>query len=424
MPALTAALTPRGPPRGAAGSPCSSSGSRSSTREPAGSPCRTPQDAPWRERPERRPRVSLSDWYGRPSTDDDDLAERSDRSASPAKRGSGGSPDTSPTKRCKLDSLEGELPRYFIGDDPDQDAAGDRAAAELRTVVRSLCAGYFESHVSPVLQYVQQAQERLNVQLLELRAGLEAAIEDRVAKAAACRPEHCGVATLVRLQELATAVQKKPDAGTVPTVVQLREVAVAVEGQLQEVAGAVEARVEELAAVVQRKADLDGVPTRDEVSALRAEVQEARATADAASAAAEKSGVKRVQVLVAAAGASFGKQLRELREQVQELRQDLPPHERWPGRVLGSGPLSDAGSEAGSAAESAARSIPGSAAGSVAGLGSEEMAELKKVQAIVTAASTVFTRDLRNLRGQVREVSGEMVKMKGLLGVEPESRPP
>ncbi|CAE8609835.1 unnamed protein product, partial [Polarella glacialis] len=104
------------------------------------------------------------------------------------------------------------------------------------------------------------------------------------------------------------------------------------------------------------------------------------------------SDLRKIQLVIAAAGARFDKQLKELRQQIKHLQQEgvsaenlgadfasagaspvksslgaAPGGEnRWPGRVLGSGPPSEAGSDAGSYTGSMAGSMAGSVVGGLA----------------------------------------------------------
>lgn len=75
------------------------------------------------------PRKSLSDWYKSSASVSDD--EHSQPST-----------PKSPAKRCKL------VPKtdFFIGHESESE--DDRVPAEMRQLIRSLCAEYFETHVS------------------------------------------------------------------------------------------------------------------------------------------------------------------------------------------------------------------------------------------------------------------------------------
>merc|ERR1712079_260752 len=66
-----------------------------------------------------------------------------------------------------------------------------------------------------------------------------------------------------------------------------------------------------------------------------------------------------------------------------------------------------------------AGSFTGSMAGSTVSLGPEDKAELKKIQTIVGAAGTAFSKDLREMREQLRALLAEMNKVKERLGLPP-----
>eukprot|EP00928_Gymnodinium_smaydae_P031677 TRINITY_DN23174_c0_g1_i1.p1 TRINITY_DN23174_c0_g1~~TRINITY_DN23174_c0_g1_i1.p1 ORF type:complete len:450 (+),score=117.72 TRINITY_DN23174_c0_g1_i1:56-1405(+) len=333
-------------------------------------------------------------------------------------------------------SMSGGLEQlsYFIGDDiSSPGAAGE--AAEVRTAIKGVCAEYFECHISPVLRFVQQAQEQFNCQLRDFRTALDHKTEaqeqfsrqlsdlrialDRKAEAdtvlsrqsiveivageASRRSEHNGVSTLVKLQELSAAVQRKADAALVPTMTQLKALSALVEqkANAKDVASTT-AQVDELA-----KMRAAGGESND-FTALRQRVDELARTLQQKAEGQESK--DQLRVLVAAAGARFDRQLRDLKQKIHELQKESR-EERWPGRVLGGGgPGSDAGSDAPSMPDSVAGSLTGSIAGST--YGPEERAELRKIQAVVGAAGTAFTRDLRELRRQVQECKGELMKLK------------
>merc|ERR1711920_551098 len=159
-----------------------------------------------------------------------------------------------------------------------------------------------------------------------------------------------------------------------------------------------------------------GDSLKEEVRALREECAGAKAASVVANSGIEKSDVKKLQTVVAAAGVRFDKQLQELRQSVRDMQSKMGSTapmagNLWPGRVLESGPNSDAGSDA--ASQSA--SLTGSLAGSARSFDPEASAEFKKMQAVVGAAGTVFYRDLRELRKDVHEVREQMTSLKGVL---------
>jgi len=299
------------------------------------------------------------------------------------------------------------------------------------------------------------------------------------------------VSTQVLLKEMSAAIQRKADAGNVATLQQVNRLAAQVDqkanakdvptaSQIAQLTALISqaggegtsmplsptgsdgplnnARIEQLTAAVEAKASAADVnATLKQVQALHADLRELRhqqrgttaaavapATAAAAAAgaaagtAAERSmEVKKVQVVVAAAGQRFDKQLRELRRELRELREECGANKelqssrlnedgsaesarglddaRWPGRKL---------SDSRAPSDFDTGSLTGSLAGSQGGwstLGPEEKAELKKIQAVVGAAGTAFTRDLRDIREQLRALLAEQNTVKERLGMPPAS---
>lgn len=346
--------------------------------------------------------------------------------------------------------------------------------SEHGLAMKGICANYFETHVSPVLRYMGQSQEHLSTQLQDLRAAVER-------KANSAPVGALSLNEFEDLRYIRVALQQKADITEVPSLREFEDLVAkvsAVQTSLSSVAGETSSssgvstvrRLTKLAEDIQRKADSSAVPTRadlnnvmleqkahlkdvatlartevgklrDELEVLRGEIVKEKAegksghrrasdpvvgdgqgggTGDAAGvspAPVDRSEIKRIQVIVAAAGARFDKQLRELRQQVRELRaQPLASvDERWPGRSLGPSESfkdPDACSDVGSVVESDA----GSYAGSIAGLGPEEKAELRKIQAVVGAAGTAFSKELRDVRGQLRELHTGLRGLKEQLG--------
>lgn len=357
-----------------------------------------------------RSRPSLSDWYTRPEDDEageDNVSGKETGSTQESSIGFLGTPTGkpfsplfSPSKRIRPSDDEFQQSNYFIGDqasfesDRASAVSGPRGNADSEIFVRGLCAVYFENHVSPVLRSLQQAQESINSQLSDIRLQLarkaEAqetvsveTVEELVAKEVARRSEASDSAVLRQLQELVAVVERKVDADDVTRL------------------------KEEVAAL---RAD------NAQAATVAAESSSARPSVPAAAATSDRTEVKKLQVLVAAAGSRFEKQLQELRRQVCDIQSKTggtaqSNENLWPGRVLGSGPVSDAGSDTGSAAAS----LTGSLAGSTRSLEGEDGAELKKMRAVVGAAGTVFYKDLRDLRKDVHEVREQMVGLKGVL---------
>eukprot|EP00931_Biecheleriopsis_adriatica_P103679 TRINITY_DN78482_c0_g1_i1.p1 TRINITY_DN78482_c0_g1~~TRINITY_DN78482_c0_g1_i1.p1 ORF type:complete len:463 (-),score=135.22 TRINITY_DN78482_c0_g1_i1:14-1402(-) len=352
---------------------------------------------------------------------------------------------------------------YFIGDRDAEDvsitSSPATATVELTTALRGLCSEYFEHHVSPLLRAVQQAQEQHFTQLQDLRLGLERKadlqavpslkqLQDLVSGEVARRSDQTGVGALVRLQELSAALQKKADSSSVPTLAQFKLLSAKVEQKADCEDALRPAAVEDLIDAAQQKASSDLQPSMQRLTDLTASLQsqadahavelarlraECPCTEPGGEASSKGAGeeVKKVQLLVAAAGARFDKQLKELRQQVKALQtekeQRVPEPSavelaagpsgdtRWPGRQLSnSPPASEVGSDTGSAVGSVAGSLAGSV---VAGLGPEDRAELKKIQTVVLAAGTAFSKDMRTVRKEMREVQDDLLRLKELVGL-------
>jgi hypothetical protein len=135
--------------------------------------------------------------------------------------------------------------------------------------------------------------------------------------------------------------------------------------------------------------------------------------------------MKKMQVLIAAAGARFEKQLKDVRQQIQELKKQNPQApddgnsfgERWPGRVLNSPKAPSEDDDVTDDARSLSGSIADSMAYSVTGLSQEERAELKKMQTVVAAAGSAFSREMKAVKGQMHDLRGDVVKLKQQLGL-------
>lgn len=486
---------PKGPPNGAPpqkGAPSGSPPQTAPQGSPSGPPPRkgpdaSPKDSPNGSPPEKAPRCStgsrksLSDWYGGGSD-----CGNSPREGSPPKKSrkepsgdyfiggddseDGGSPGRRATAPGELLMTPRGLPR--------RGGAGEAS-------VRSLCAAYVEEAVAPTLRRLEQAQEQLAAQLrgdapsawLEelvareaerttlaqlrtLSAALEGSLDPHVMSFAEKR-------TLFGAQESPVGGEASPATGQLAAMaVSIRKALAPAEERGDPGAQArklVEDSQAKLRGEVDALVEASQAKQRGEFDALRADLKKVqlllaaagqrfdkidrqlvsgeRPDAPAAEKPAEKVGaeksseMRKMQIVVAAAGARFDKQLREVRQQVKELRDSVRESgspgavgERWPGRVLGGAPspMSDAASEAGrsdtgslagsvtSCHQSLSGSICGSACGSV--LGAEELAEIKRIQAIVGAAGTAFTREMRDMRNQVSEMRKEMRGMQEALG--------
>lgn len=319
-------------------------------------------------------------------------------------------------------------------------------------------SGDLESGDSLVLRSVQRAHVELDRQLQDLRAAMErkanaedittpAQVEHLVTKlTAASRAETARedrVATHVKLKELSVALQRKADVGSVPTHAQLR----AISAELRTKANAKDIptaeHVADLAvalvsgARVAPGACLGPAAPEPEVAAMREELLAVKVRlADAApdSWAGGWSELRKLQLVVAAAGARFERQLCEVSRRVQSLEgEPLGIGGRWPGCVLPrlSGiadhsaadlapcrawepppSTSDVDSDFGSMPVS---SRTESYASSSAGMSPEERAELRRLQAVVGAAGRTFLREMRDLRRHVKELDGELLSVKKLL---------
>jgi hypothetical protein len=379
--------------------------------------------------------------------------------------------------------------------------------------LRGVCSNYFENHVSPVLKYIQQSQERLDKRMDDVTQKLQSASESLQQKPnrdevpsmsdveAALSKNGRGsdkpvinVTVLSRLQELSTMVQKKADASEISRLtalveqkatvtrknsdsvanVSMENFSTLVDQKLDSIreplrkqctelleridalAGAIDSKaeskdvptleqwqrlekdvqsssstmmqIEELAAQMDKvvlslgnKADSKDVPSLIQWKRLEKDVEGISSTPASPKSSGEKSDLKKIQMLVAAAGARFDRQLKELRQQVRELKETSPirqvgdsqvEDERWPGRVIRESTDDDVHSEIGRIPQSDCGSIPDSLAGSVTGLGPEERAELKKVQAVVGAAGTAFSKEIRELKKQLNVLNAEIVGLK------------
>lgn len=321
---------------------------------------------------------------------------------------------------------------FFIGDGDDDEH--HRTTVDLSVAVRGLCMEYFEHHVSPLLRSLQSTTEHQQQKLQELQSLIGQDLRETVAVEVARRNEQNAVSTLVRLQEISTSLQKKADANSVPTMSQWQALTAKVEkagvsggdDALKQLT-TMESRLTE--AVTQ--AENNHQSLQEKVAAIQEELRQfARDEATKP----EKHSVQaldnnfgaelhKVKALVAAAGANFNKQIRELKSQVKTLREEsVQPmslgsdslEERWPGRGVSQGPASDAGSEQMSDVGSVTASLAGSV---VAGMAPEEKAEMKKMQVIVSAAATTFSKEIKEVRKHIREVQDDLSRIKGMAGL-------
>jgi len=419
--------------------------------------------------------------------------------------------DRRPSKsRAQTDGVLLKSPRKGID---HRSMSSDQMDQLSMTTFRGICGEYFDSNVSPVLRFVQQAQEQLHTQVQDLRGALERkadatrvpSLDDfgslkknilsceemfgRQASPSDVVPpsprfesadgDSRSVKLLVRLQELSAALHKKADVGNVPTLAQFKKLSTTVDQKanvkdVEDLRLAIQGssassgdncsdtsllpHVQQFYSALEQKANVADVATSQHLSLLRSDLEtlktkcaapastpvgevatqaaldslrtdlkalEAKCTTSAPASSAttggDKADMKKMQVIVAAAGARFDKQLRELRQQVKDVRQDCigvstdgtaVDENRWPGRVIG--PPSLSGRPESEDALSDAGSISASVLGSVAGstFGPEERLELKKIQTVVAAAGTAFSRDMKDVRKQVQQLRAELTALQ------------
>lgn len=379
----------------------------------------------------RRNRNSLSDWYGRPEADADDTPDMSDsecddrcddQSDSPSKR------LFSPTKRA--------ITEFCIGDDsdagsvasprkrlaamtPDKTPAGGRSTlaspqeatinTAMMTILRGICADYFENNVSPILRYVQQTQDQIITQLKEVTDTLGekanrrdvielAEVEQVAARAAASRAssDDAKVAMQVRLEQIASTMNQKAHANNVPTLAQ-----------------------HSLKANNKEQAELEGrVKTaEDKVANLTEELRGLKK----AEVPTQPADLMKLKAAFVATGRQYERQLKKMQERMEKCEEQClgkDVGERWPGRKLDSASAASVHSctpslvpSLNSDNDSDRLSLGASALGSQS-LEPEEKAELKKIRSIVSAAGNVFSRDMHDVKKQVSQMRAELLEVK------------
>lgn len=320
---------------------------------------------------------------------------------------------------------------FFIGDGEEEDH--HRATVDLSTAVRGLCTEYFEYHISPLIRSIHNTTEHQQLQLQELQKLVGQDLRETVAVEVARRNEQNTVSTLVRLQEISASLQKKADITSVPTMSQWKALNARIEkadvgDQANESLKQLNELEERLSSAMS-KADGNHQSLQEKVEAMEKDLQKLarpeeipkrlQATDDTFGAELHK-----VKALVAAAGANFNKQIKDLRQQVKGLREETTQasgpvglgslEERWPGRGVSNGPPSDAGSEQCSDVGSVTASLAGSV---VAGMAPEEKAELRKMQVVVSAAATTFSKDIKEVRKCLGEVQADLSNLKAMAGL-------
>lgn len=322
---------------------------------------------------------------------------------------------------------------FFIGDGDDDEH--HRATVDLSVAVRGLCMEYFEHHVSPFLRSLQSTTEHQQQKLQELQSLVGQDLRETVAVEVARRNEQNAVSTLVRLQEISTTLQKKADANSVPTMSQWQALSARVDKA--GVSGGDDA-VKQLSTMESRlieavtQAESNHQSLQEKVEAIQEELQQLARPDEVGKPEKQVQALDinfgaelhKVKALVAAAGANFNKQIRELKSQVKTLREEAVAapmslgsdglEERWPGRGVSQGPGSDAGSEQMSDVGSVTASLAGSV---VAGMAPEEKAEMRKMQVIVTAAATTFSKEIKEVRKHIKEVQDDLSRIKGMAGL-------
>eukprot|EP00439_Symbiodinium_sp_Y106_P023166 s2316_g2.t2 len=335
---------------------------------------------------------------------------------------------------------------YFIGDgDADSEEAERRTTVDLSVAVRGpeksavfpgLCSEYFECHVSPLLRSLQNTTEQHQLRLQELQDLVGKDLRETVAVEVARRNEQNAVSTL----EISASLQRKADSGSVPTLAQWKALSskidqkAVVDQEARDQLRAAETRLtselaktDSMQQTLQEKVATLQRDLQQHAEALRAELArsseaELRKKVQAGDSEVATSELQKVKALVAAAGANFNKQIKELRQQVKALREEGVASlsgtgglddRGWPQREPPS-PRSDAGSERLSEVGSVAASLAGSV---VAGMAPEEKAELKKMQVVVSAAGTAFSKEIRDMKRHLREVQDDLSRIKGMAGL-------
>lgn len=383
-------------------------------------------------------RASLSDWWTRSEQADlIALSEDSDSESKAKHDDSAGQtriehPATDP---ANLRFSPRKRNTFFIGDGDTSDDQSRECSPRKRatlacaesnlnsatmSMLKGICADYFEKNVSPILRYIQQTQEQLTTQLKHLSAGLDKKanvqdvpafqdMEQVAARVATARAEDCKLVVNSRLDELAIAMKHTATLSQLAQKADTKDVATS-------------AQLAELAATLRSNSDArdslcvdEDLRTRlrvaeEKVAALSAELRELKRTDIAGSyEGTDASDIIRVKAVFAAAGLRVDKQLKEMRQQMQKLRDECLGQdvgERWPGRKISMDSASAASDNDSDRLSLGASACPSSL------LDSEEKAELRKIRAIVAAAGTAFSKDLREVKGQMCEIRSELQGVK------------
>lgn len=374
-------------------------------------------------------RASLSDWYAKAGSEASDApAEDSD----PDREGKcNSSMGGSPTKRCFSPTTRKNNPMFFIGDDsdssrptsprkrattsPSKSAAGTLDGPQeasintaMMSILRGICADYFENNVSPILRYVQQTQEQLIAQLAEVSAKVEKKadakdvtsfeeIEKVASRAVSSREDQSRVSVHVRLEEIAKSLNEKANTSHVPTMAQLGLKASSKDQSELEV------RV--------RTAEKKVASLSEELRALK--------KMDTSGASADVADITKVKAVFAAAGLRVERQMKEMSKQMKQLQEQCQSnavghHNQQQPECLQYGRKLDGGSAPSvhsldSDGNDSLLSLGASATPSLsASLTPEDRAEMQKIKTIIHAAGQHFARDLKEMKKQVREVQAEL----------------
>jgi len=413
----------------------------------------------------RQNRNSLSDWWTRSdlvALSEDSDAESKAKSDCSASQSQIDHPATDPANLCfsprkRIDDSASQpqidhpatdpanlcfSPRkrtnFFIGDGETSDdqsrecsprkrvalaCAESNMNAATMSMFKGICADYFEKNVSPILRYIQQTQEQLLTQVKHLASVVDQKanaddvpafhdIEQVAARVATVRADDSKVAMHARLEELAIAMNNKANVSQLAQKANTKDVATS--AQLADLAATLHHKV----AACDVHCVTEGLQKRlraaeEKVAALSEELRELkRADIAGPCEGTGTSDILRVKAVFAAAGLRVDKQLKEMRQQMQKLRDESMGQdvgERWPGRRINVDSASAVSVQSDN--DSDKLSLGASACPSSL-LDTEEKAELRKIRAIVAAAGTAFSRDLRLVKSQMCEVRNELQGVK------------
>mmetsp|Transcript_43857 Transcript_43857/g.82272 ORF Transcript_43857/g.82272 Transcript_43857/m.82272 type:complete len:388 (+) Transcript_43857:38-1201(+) len=367
-------------------------------------------------------RTSLSDWWDRPDngtspkSGDSDMEVRRERDAvTPRRKEECDSLKASPPSSRFSPSKRGS-PTFYIGDD-EPDAQGCEASPRKKATTRA-SKGDINSAVwsalmkAPDLSAVLRNAEAVNAKTKDLCSALEKEVKRKGGEMQE-RVQAAEERVAALSEELRELKQSKQAA---------EERVCALSGELCELKTGSQAAEE-------RVCDL-----RDELCQLKKTDCQGRRGSSAQGE--ESADIKNVKVAFAAGWEHMNKQLRQIRQQMQLLEERLPSAglhsstglgpspspsndiddlsksvgDRWPGRQLPSS--TDAPSQ--NSDNDSDRLSTDSLAAS-ATLDPEEKAELKKIRAILAAAGTAYSKDLCQVKNQMREMRAEMQEFRAFM---------